>query len=803
MSVITSSMSFAQIIFSGSIKHIENNEPVIGAVIFIPEIRLSASTNENGNFKIPNVPKGKYLVEIKFIAHKTLAQKIKFESDTNIQFIMENATVSTDEVIVSGASIKTIVKESPIAIMTMGQAQWLGSGSQNLVDAVARMPGMSQVQTGPQLSKPIIRGLGFNRVITMHDGIRQEDNQWGEEHSIHVDEYSIDKYEIIKGAGSLMYGSDGLGGVMSVLSARPVEEGKIKGQFLTNYQTNSALLGGSVMLSGNQKGITWMARTSSKNSSNYQNRLDGRVYGSNFRENLNVNGLVGLQKKWGYSRVYFARWNQEINVIDGTRDKDGKFTKTHLDNQGIEITETVAENELNSRTINNTNSQNLTNQKLSTNNFFAIGRSSIVVNVGYSLNERKEYSVKYPIGGNPDLYFYLQTLFYDARFNLPDWKGWETTIGSNGMRQIMNNKGNEILYPDFNLFDNGVFVFTKKKFGRLIISGGIRNDIRIININKLYIDPNGSFTLNPVLGAQERFGGLNKTFTNITGSIGVVYRINEKLGIKANIARGFRAPSVAELSSNGEHAGTFRYEIGDVQMRSEESFQTDIGTQFEGKNVYLDFALFNNIINNFIYTEKLSGLSGDSTINGVTAYRYVQGNAQLYGLEGVITYNPSAAKWLSLTQNYSMVIGQNLTAKNEDARNLPLMPAPRWISRVQLNKDKLLPIIRNAHFFVEGEYNQIQNRPMLAYNTETETPAYFLLHSGIGTDITNNSGKTICSIYITGTNLLDEIYQSHQSRLKYLETNPQNGRRGVFNMGRNFSVRLLVPLDISTKKDKN
>jgi iron complex outermembrane receptor protein len=163
------------------------------------------------------------MLQISHIGYKTFTQKISIKSDTTLHIKLTPSAVSLEEVIVSGSASKTVVKESPIPIAALSKTQWLQSGSTNLVDAISKLPGMSQITTGATLSKPIIRGLGFNRVITMHDGVRQEDNQWGEEHSLHIDEYSIDRYEIIRGAGSLMYGSDGIGGVMSVISILPAE----------------------------------------------------------------------------------------------------------------------------------------------------------------------------------------------------------------------------------------------------------------------------------------------------------------------------------------------------------------------------------------------------------------------------------------------------------------------------------------------------------------------------------------------------------------------------------------------------
>jgi iron complex outermembrane receptor protein len=783
----------AQIKLSGRITQQGSGEALIGANIYLLELRRGTTTDANGEYHISPIPKGNYTVQISYISHKTLTQALALQQSLAQDFALPHTAIAIEEVIVSGSSTKTLIKESPIPISALSRTQWLQSGSTNLVDAISRLPGMSQITTGSTLSKPIIRGLGFNRVITMHDGVRQEDNQWGEEHSLHIDEYSIDRYEIIRGAGSLMYGSDGIGGVMSVISPLPIEEGKTQGNILYNYQTNNAMSGVSANLAGNSNGFIWSGRISMKDAKNYQNPADGRVFGSNFNE-LNYSGMLGINRKWGYSRLYFSKFGQKINIIDGLRNERGKFVqKVFINNQ--EKLQEVTEHELESRTINPANSQNLSNYKISSNNLYFFDKTSLSLNIAYAQNHRKEYgNIQKPL--EPDLYFFLQNLYYDVRYNFAENNGWETTLGSNGMWQSMQNQGNETLYPNFNLQDKGIFIFSKKKLHRWIMSGGLRFDHRNLEINKLYVDQNGKFQTHELGAVEERFSGLQKSYANLTGSFGAVWKVTDKLSVKANLARGFRAPSVPELASNGEHAGTFRYEKGNVNQQSEVSLQSDLGITWESSSLYVDFNIFRNHIQHYTYSERVQNTSGkDSTVAGVPVFQYVQGNALLWGIEGSITFNPESARWLSFTQSYSMVNGQNQQANNDSLKYLPFMPPPRWISQVKLTKNSWGNHIKNLYIMAEWEYNQTQNQVLLAYNTETPTPSYQLLNIGMGTSIINRQKKTLMSIYISANNLLDTIYQSHQSRLKYLEQNQVTGRAGVFNMGRNISIKLLVPID--------
>ncbi|MDR6195026.1 TonB-dependent receptor [Siphonobacter sp. SORGH_AS_0500] len=788
----------AQNSLSGKIIHKEDNETVVGATIYIPDLRIGASSDVNGAYRISNLPKGTFTVQVSYVSHRTVIEKVTIDGATTKDFTMENAAQSLEEVIVSGSSTKTVIKESPIPIAAITQLRLLQQSSTNLIDAVAKLPGMSQVSTGAGLSKPIIRGLGFNRVITMHDGVRQEDNQWGEEHSIQIDEYSIDRYEIIRGAGSLMYGSDGLGGVMSVLSPRPVEEGKMVGRVLSNYQTNNNLYGISAQLAGNKNGFVWLAQASTKSTKNYRNAYDGRVFASNFTEPINFNGYFGLNKKWGYSRIHFLRTYQKYNIINGTRDASGRFTTASLDNSGEVVDRPVTDAELNSRDFIPYNSQRLINEKVSWNNLLNFSNGSSLSGVfSVARNRRSEYGdVTRPWESQLDLYLY--TNYYDVRYNFAAKNNWEVNVGTNGMFQRLDNQGFQVLYPNYNLFDNGVFMFAKKSYERLKISGGIRYDIRLLDIGKLYIDPDGNFQVTPQGSGSERFAGFDKNYQNVSASIGGVYNLTDKLAVRINGSRGFRAPTVPELSSNGIHAGTFRYEIGKLDAVPEVAYQGDLGLTYEDKNWYVDLSVFQNSIKNYTYSERVQGANGQDTLyNGnVPIYRYAQGNARLRGVEGTVTFNPQAARWFSITQSYSAVFGDNLSAQETAARYLPFMPAPRWISQVKLTKDRYKDFLRNLYLTVDLEVTQKQNRFLEAYGTETATPGYQLVNIGLGTDLVSKNKRTLASFYFSANNVFDVAYQSHQSRLKYLDVNQRTGRVGVFNMGRNLSFKLVIPFEV-------
>lgn len=795
--ILLPGLATAQAIFRGLITDKTSREPLNGVTVYFPALQKGGATDTLGQFRITDVPAGSHKVQIRYLGYKSQIHTVRLlDGETVTDFILEPEAGLLQEVVVTGLTTGLTVKDSPVPILTYNKIQWLQTSSTNLVDAVGKLPGMSQITTGVGLSKPVIRGLGFNRVITVHDGVRQEDNQWGEEHALQIDEYSIERYEIIKGSGSLLYGSDGLGGVMSLISTRPPEAGVLRGQLLTNYQSNNGLIGLSGVVEGTtQKGLFGRIRVSSKNAGNYQNRYDGRVYGSAYRE-FDVNSTIGINRKWGYSQVYLSNWHQDINVVTGERDRTGRFQELVRVSADSEALRPVSDAVLRSRAIIPANYQSLNNFKTSWNTFAKVGGGNISAIVSYTQNRRQEFaSTLTP--GQPDLFFYLQNVFYDLKYYFGGRNGWDFTIGGNGLRQYNQNRGLQVLYPGYRSWDNGLFLFAQKKTNRITLNGGIRMDVRKMSINRLYASREGVFSENPTQGSQVRFAGLNKTYSNPTASFGATYALSGRWTVKINLGRGFRAPSTPELSANGEHAGTFRYEIGSPNLRSETSFQSDLGINYESPSVNITASLFQNRINNFTYSEKVLDRFGRDSIvdpaRPILTYRYNQGNAVLFGGEAQLSINPRSARWFHFTTSYSLVRSRNLSATIDSARYLPFLPPPRVIGQLKFTKSEAGNHWRNLYTLLEIEHNARQNQALLAYGTETQTPAYTLINLGAGSDVLSSKGRTLFSLYVTVQNLFDVAYQSHQNRLKYFGVNEVTGRAGVFNMGRNVSVKAVVP----------
>ena len=784
----------AQNKITGNIKDEQTKENLVNAAVYIPDLRVGTTADSEGNYVLENIPNGTYLFEIKYIGYKNITERIKIEGDSRQDFLLNSAVSELHEVIVTAVTRSTELRQSPLIIKPIDKAVLNESVSTNLIDGLKNIPGVNQITTGAAISKPTIRGLGYNRVISLYDGIRQEGQQWGDEHGIEIDEYAIDRIEIVKGPGSLMYGSDGIAGVLNFISPKAPQIGTIKTQFVSNYQSNNNLLGYSLSNAGNKNDFQWLARVSNKWAGNYQNKYDGKVYNSGFNE-LDGGLFMGITKNWGYSHFNINSFNTKVGITEGDRDSLGNFSFQKPDGKGSvqDVSATAAD--LNGYTIGFPY-QNINHLRVISNNYFVLSKGTLNFDLGFQNNKRKEFGdVLNP--NDKALYFDLSTFNYNMRYNVQELRGWETSLGVSGMQQRNVNKGLEFLIPAYDLFDIGGFVFTQKNFDKKwVLAGGLRFDNRTMNAKQLILDSLERPVSIENSTTEVKFQGFKKNYSSFSGSLGLTYQIDKTSSLKFNFSQGFRAPNIAEIGSNGVHQGSFRYEYGNPNLKSEISHQIDIAYFLNSDHVTFELTPFANFISNYIFSEKLNAFNGggDSIpdiANPVPAYKFSQGNAQLLGSEIYLDIHPHPFDWLHIENSFSFV--QAIQKNQPDSsKYLPFIPAAKYRGelKAQFKKVGNTPLsnvyIKMAldHYFKQGKY-------YAAFGTETATLGYTLLSAGIGADVKAFNRPDFMSIFISGENLANVAYQNHLSRLKYGPENVATGRLGIYNMGRNVSLKTI------------
>jgi iron complex outermembrane receptor protein len=794
---------------SGRVSAKKSAESLPGASVYIADLKIGAVADSAGHYIFRSLPSGSFLVEVNSIGYKALTRTVHINGATTADFELADEYVEESPVVVTGMSKATQIRRSPVPIIAVNHDFIITNLSTNIIDAIAKVPGVTALTTGPNVSKPFIRGLGYNRILTLYDGVRQEGQQWGDEHGVEVDQYGIERIEVIKGPSSLSYGSDALAGVVNLIPTQPAPEGKITGNVLAEYQANNGLFGGSAMLGATKNGFEWMGRLSHKQATNYRNKIDGRVYNTAFNE-TDANLSFGLHRNWGYSHINLSLFDDLQKIPDGSRDSTTRqFTRqvTEADT----FRPVVTPGELASYSIGGLH-QHVQHFRVYSTNNFTIGQGRLLLNLGFQRSVRREYN--HPEApGTAGLFLQLNTYSYDLKYYFPEFNGWNVTAGINGMYQDNTvTSGTAFIIPNYHQFDFGPFAMIKKTFGRLDLSGGLRSDTRSFNNSDLYTKPNPVTGFDtPVYGADTAgadnlFHRYVQVFSGFSGSIGTTYNFTDKLSLKANLSRGYRSPNISEISSNGVHPGTNIYQIGNPGFKPEFSLQEDLGFAYTSKYAVINFSVFNNNISNYIFNQRLlSANGGDSVIAaGNQTYKFMQGRAQLYGGELSIDIHP--VKALHFENSVSVVYGVNKDInpklKSDSNRYLPFIPPLHGVSEIRYDFAAPSHHIVNGFVKLQLDYHAAQNRAYLADGTETPTSGYNLFNAGFGAGLTNGKGRTIFNLYATVNNLFDVAYQDHLSRLKYFESYPDDprGHHGIYNMGRNFSVKLEFPLSFDRKK---
>jgi len=768
----------AQIKIKGRVNANNQQGQVIGANVYFHELKKGAISAEDGTYEISNLPKGLFIIQVKYIGYEQIIKSINLTRDTLIDFNLKETIFEMHEIVTTGIGHSTELKLSPVSIKSIDKNYLNVHSATNLVDALKAVPGVSQITTGVAIAKPVIRGLGYNRVLTLVDGIRQEGQQWGDEHGIEVDEYGVDRIEIVKGPGSLVYGSDGLAGVINFISPSVMPQDKSEINYAANYQSNNQLLANSISTSGSKKSFNWNIRATDKSASDYKNAADGKVYNSGFNEQ-DFSAMFGINKSWGYSQISFSSFNQQLALVEGDRDSTGAFVTSTL-------------NQI------NTPYQKIGHQKITSSTLWILGNAKLNIDLALQNNKRREFANP-DLPNNAALYFNLTSFNYTAKLSFQTLNKWQLTTGLNGMLQSNRNLGEEFLIPAYQQNDIGLFL-TSEKFIKpnLLFSYGARVDHRSLATDKLVLDQFG-IPLTIDTGVYfVKFNPLSKQTINFSAAAGLSYQYSNKSNFKINLSRGFRAAAVSELASNGIHEGSFRYELGNENLKSEYNHQLDFVYNYTSEHLNIEVSPFANFINNYIFIEKITSVEGrDSTINSgdpANVFKFKQSNAFLYGSEIFVDFHPHPIDWLHIENSFSFVNAIKINS-TDSTRYLPFVPPAHYRVDMRAQTKSIGKSIKNAFVKFSVDHYFAQNKVYTAYGTEQATPAYTLIGAGIGADLLLSKQQTSpIKLLLNIENLTDVIYQSHLSRLKYAPINPLSGRQGVFNMGRNLSIKLIYTI---------
>lgn len=796
----------------------DNKEALPFADVSLRGTAFSASTDMDGRFRLTAIPAGTYTLEVSLLGYSRYARRVSVthgeKSEVNIR--LEESDEQLDEIVLTGVTRQTSIRENPIAVRSLTAKQLDLTPESNIVDVmVQKTPGMSAVKTGPNISKPYIRGLGYNRVLTLYDGIRQEGQQWGDEHGLEMDTYNIERAEVIKGPSSLMYGSDAIAGVVSFFPAVPkMEDGQLHGKFTSEYQTNNGLIGDGLTIGFNDGKYLMGLSSSYRMANNYRNPIDGRVYQSNFREKT-FSALLGHQSEKGQSFLKFTLFDDQQAIPEGDRDVDGgtrRFMKEYFGHNNELYGEFIpaSKKELSSYSLPDLH-QHIQHYRAYLKSHYEVGEGEIDFSLSGTQNIRIEYDNP-ETPGAPAMKVRLNTMSYALRYDAPEFAHIEASVGINGMAQ--NNKSidaSDFPIPDYDLVETGAFLYAKWKRHNWTFSGGIRYDLRHVKWGDFWIDE------HPVTGFDEHisaprsensellYESTKRNLNGVTGSFGTTYRINDHLSLKANFGRAYRAPNITELAANDLDPGASIIYRGNADFEPEFSSQFDLGLSGEYADFSFEISGFHNNIQNFIYLSRGIDERGVPLVDedGNREYWYQQASAKLYGGELWLSFHPKTLEGARWDNGLSYVRGLNrdkdLKNEKRNGQYLPDIPPFKWLSTVSYDLHLSSQRLRSIRPQVEMELSAAQNEYFGRNDTETKTSGYVLWNAGLQSQWKYAEKAQPLTFMVQVNNLWNKAYQDHLNRLKYMDTYlddneiSPNGRYGIYNMGRNVIFKAVFP----------
>ena len=613
--------------------------------------------------------------------------------------------------------------------------------------SLSKLPGISIISTGPGISKPSIRGLSSNRVITYVQGVRLENQQWGDEHGLGISTSGINSIELIKGPSYVTYGSDAMGGVLYIEPERYSSDFSL--DYMGIYNSNYSGITNNLGLKGSSGNFSYLLRGNMTDNQNFSTP-DGEVENTWFKENDIQAGLKyqtenfssDLRLSMNFSELGIPHMEEGHDDHDDHDDHEGDDDHDdHDDHEGHED-----------------HYQELSHTMLTWKNNIDLGNNhDLEVTLGRQVNDRKEFGGHEEEGhddhddheeeghddhddhghgeSDAELDMELITNTLDMNLTMPQSDNFNLIIGSNILSQENKNFGHEELIPDAEMNDFGLYglgQITMENGAALI---GIRYDSRSINSE---------------MGSAD--------FSNFNGSVGIKRNFDNST-LRINLGSGYRAPSLIELFADGVHHGTFRYEKGNSSLVAETSFQTDITLEINNDDSSLSFDLFYNDINDYIYVSPSS-----LTMDSYKVYNYMQQNATLWG--GEIHYSKQTGiDWLTSHTSLEYINGETA-----DGHALP------FIAPLTFNQVLTANISSNYSFEIDFLAKAKQSR---VSQFEEETDGYSLLNLS-GNWMTSFLDNDL-NIFWSVDNLFDKEYFDHLSRLK---------TAGIHEMGRNISIGL-------------
>ncbi|WP_232424856.1 TonB-dependent receptor [Algoriphagus resistens] len=657
----------------------------------------------------------------------------------------------------------------------------------SLMNSLERVPGISMIGIGSGASKPLIRGLGFNQVMVVENGIKHEGQQWGADHGLEVDQYAADQIMIIKGPSSFKYGSDAIAGVIDIREKLPPTEDGFGGSIEVGYRSNNAWFGGSANLFARKN--KWFAegRVTLADYGDFKVPTDS-VFVYDFGVVLHqgqVRNSAGKELDFSVRAGYLGKHFRNTFSVSSVSTKSGFFANAH----GLEPRQ--VDTELHDRSSRDIMLpfQEVRHTKVINKSNYAVGNSFIQLDLGYQRNDRKEWSQYVNHGYMPASYpsemLYPSDLerAFDKEvfsFNLKDELFLDTheiAFGASGEYQHNDIGGWGFLIPAFQQYSYGFYAIDKFKFSPIWqLTAALRYDHSRIDVEEYQdwfpsVDDASQVRESDYLYRAEEF---QRDFNSLIWSVGFNFTPGDLI-LKGNLGTSFRMPIAKELAANGVNYHYFRYELGNADLSPERSLQFDLGAELKKEKWLVSFSPFVNYFSNYIYlnpTARLDILYGA----GNQVFNYTQAEVLRYGAELSVIHQ--------LTEKLSFeFVGEYVYSEQKSGAKrgytLPFSPPPSGILNATY-KPSYKGVFSNPYVAVDFRITADQSDVV---PPEKVTPSYQLVNLRVGSGITVLQQQIQVDAQVQ--NLFNTLYLNHTSFYRLINL-PEAGRNITLSLSYQF-----------------
>jgi iron complex outermembrane recepter protein len=764
--ILASFLIFFQIFVYGQeydlrieVRNEENNELIPGVKIEFTNAQKNYFSS-TGVFEVKTRQSQEH-IHITSLGFETYELDIDLISKSTYIAYLHLTSIELKESVIQHSLISSSDRNASITITGIDKNALLISNANSLAENLEAIPGVSSINVGVGIAKPVIRGLSGTRIVIADAGLKQEGQQWGNDHGLEMDQYGIERLEVIKGPASIIFGPDAMGGVVHVLPEIWPEEGKMEIDVLAGGKSNNEQLFSSLGVKGLKKNVFFNIRSSYKtygdmmipsDSFNYQTfRLpvyDNRLKNTAGNE-FNIATGLGYKGDWGKVFIRSSIYKLHQGLFSGAIGVPQAYGLGHEnDYRNIELP-----------------SQHVLHSKIDGHGVFRFKKSWINFDLGYQRNNRLEQSLAHLHGFSPDIlsdtahHFILETYQFRLTTKKTFSQHTKLSTGITGLHQQNRISGFEFLIPNYTSLESGLYGLFEHNFTeKWATNVGGRIDFSRVQSLSFVRDVYSSS--NEIISTEELAPAIDRTFVNGGAQAGFSFTPNHNSNFKLNFGKTYRFPRAVELAVNGVHHGTFRHEKGDPNLKPENGYQFDLAYEYHTSKHLLLFTPFFNYYSNFIFLRpsgKFSPLPDAGQI-----YQYTQANAVTTGAELHLEYHPW--DWWHIAYKSQYVYGYNLDAY----RNLPFMPPLEMTLEFEFMKKTW------------GKLNSLYTKPSSTYVSsqnkvdanELVTPSYFLLNLDIGCTIQLTSKQTMI-VNLGIRNMLNTTYYRHLSRYRILDLSEQ------------------------------